>query len=221
MPFLTSHTDVEARYLSAALPEKAVVLEAGCGRRSRLREHRDKIERLVGVDLDADAGQENTAVDEFVVADLSQPLPFEDESFDLVYANFVVEHLDAPGTTFREWRRVLRPGGGLVVLTSNSANPYLATARMLPDRARVFAKRIGPGVATRDVFPAYYRANNPKTLLELLAAAGFEPVELAYVATLHRYAGERAALGRLLRGAERILPAARRSTIVGRFRRAG
>ena len=115
---------------------------------------------------------------------------------------------------------MLRPGGGLVVLTSNSGNPYLAAARMLPDGARVFAKRIGPGVATRDVFPAHYRANTPNRLLELLAAARFEPVEVAYVATLHRYAGERAALGRLLRGAERILPAARRSTIVGRFRRA-
>ena len=220
MPFLTSHTDVEARYLAGALPEDATVLEAGCGRRSRLSAHRDRIERLVGVDLDAEAGRENAAVDEFVVADLSAPLPFEDESFDLVYANFVVEHLDRPETTFREWQRVLRPGGGLVVLTSNSANPYLAAARMLPDRARVVAKRIGPGVATRDVFPAHYNANTPKTLLGLLAAAGFERVEVSYVATLHRYAGERSALARLLRGAERVLPVARRSTIVGRFRRA-
>jgi ubiquinone/menaquinone biosynthesis C-methylase UbiE len=220
MPFLTSHTDVEARYLAGALPDKAAVLEAGCGRRSRLGEHRDRIARLVGVDLDAEAGEENAALDEFVLADLSLPLPFEDGSFDLVYANFVIEHLAAPETTFREWQRILRSGGELVVLTSNSANPYLAAARMLPDRARVFAKRVGPGVATRDVFPAHYRANKPETLLELLADAGFEPVDVAYVATLHRYAGERAALGRLLRGAERVLPAARRSTIVGRFRRA-
>jgi ubiquinone/menaquinone biosynthesis C-methylase UbiE len=220
MPFVTSHTDVEARYLADALPENASVLEAGCGRRSRLSGHRDRIERLVGVDLDAEAGRENAAVDEFVVADLSLPLPFEDKSFDLVYANFVVEHLGRPETTFREWQRVLRPEGGLVVLTSNSANPYLAAARVLPDRARVVAKRIGPGVATRDVFPARYRANTPKTLLGLLGAAGFEPVEVAYVATLHRYAGDRSALARLLRGAERVLPAARRSTIVGRFRRA-
>ena len=76
MPFLTSHTDVEARYLADVLPENAVVLEAGCGRRSCLGEHRHRIERLVGVDLDAAAEQEDASVDEFVG-----------------------EHLDRPGTT--------------------------------------------------------------------------------------------------------------------------
>jgi SAM-dependent methyltransferase len=221
VPFATSHTDVEAALLARALPENATVLEAGCGRRSRLGEHRGRIAHLVGVDLDVDAGRENRAVDEFVAADLGLPLPFSDESFDLVYANFVVEHLRHPEVTFREWRRILRPSGGLVLLTSNASNPYLAGARVLPERVRVVAKRVGPGVATRDVFPASYRANKPKTLRAMLASAGFQPVELVYVATLHRYAGERPALARLLRGAERVLPASRRSTIVGWFRRAG
>jgi SAM-dependent methyltransferase len=218
VPFLTSHTDVEANLLKRALPDNATVLEAGCGRKSRLAGHRDRIAQLVGIDLDVEAGRENPAVDEFVVADLTVPLPFPDETFDLVYANFVVEHLETPETAFREWRRVLRPTGGLILLTSNATNPYLAAARILPERARVLAKRVGPGVATRDVFPASYRANKPKTLTRLLDSAGFEPVEIDYVATLHRYAGERRALAGILRGAERILPSTRRSTIVGWFR---
>jgi SAM-dependent methyltransferase len=218
VPFLTSHTDVEREFLMRALPENATVLEAGCGRRSRLAQHRDRIARIVGVDLDAEAGRENPALDEFVVADLAQPLPFADDTFDLVYANFVVEHLEDPQLTFREWRRVLRPTGSVVLLTSNAANPYLAAARVLPERARLLAKRVGPGAATRDVFPTAYRANRPQTLAGLLASAGLEPVEVAYVATLHRYAGERPGLGAVLRGAERVLPRQRRSTIVGWFR---
>jgi SAM-dependent methyltransferase len=221
VPFQTSHTEVEATFLAEALPENAAVLEAGCGRRTRLVEHRNRIARLVGVDLDSEAGRENPALDEFVVADLVQPLPFPAETFDLVYANFVVEHLETPETTFREWRRVLRPSGGLILLTSNAANPYLAGARLLPERARLLAKRFGPGAAARDVFPAFYRANKPSTLTAMLASTGFEPVELTYVATLHRYAGERSALAAVLRGAERVLPGALRSTIVGWFRPAG
>ncbi len=81
------------------------------------------------------------ALDRFVIADLCGRLPFEDAYFDLVYANFVIEHLDVPETALREWRRVLRPDGALVILTSNRANPFLAgligaLERPLPPRLR-------------------------------------------------------------------------------------
>ena len=221
MQFRTSHTEVEAEFLFAALPANAVVLDAGCGRRSRMGEYRDRIGRLVGVDLDAKAGAENLSVDQFVRADLGRRLPFEDGAFDLVYANFVVEHLEDPPTTFAEWRRVLRHEGSLILLTSNVANPYLAVARFLPERVRSFLKHRGPGVAARDVIPTHYRANRPDVLESLLAAAGFEAVAVAHVATLHRYAGERPVLAELLRRAEEILPPRRRSTIVGWYQPQG
>ena len=64
----------------------------------------------------------------------------EDAYFDLVYANFVVEHLDAPAAAIREWRRVLRPDGALILLTSNRANPVFAAASLLPRGLRVVAQ---------------------------------------------------------------------------------
>jgi SAM-dependent methyltransferase len=220
MPFETSHTDVEARFLDEALAGDARVLEAGCGRRTRLAAYRDRITSLVGVDLDTAAGHENAALDRFVEADLCDRLPFEDASFDLVYANFVVEHLRAPAPAFREWRRVLRLGGALIVITSNNANPLLAGARLLPRRLRVALKRLGPGVAERDVFPAVYGANSPRRLALLLREAGFAPFAVEYVATLHRYAGDRRLPAWLLRAYERVLPARLRSTIVACYRAA-
>jgi SAM-dependent methyltransferase len=217
MAFETSHTEVEGRFLERALRSGAVVLEAGCGRKTRLLAHRARIAHLVGVDLD-EAGFENVALDEFVRADLCRRLPLGDGSFDLVYANFVVEHLDAPEAAFREWRRVLRPEGALVLLTSNLANPFLAAARLLPHSVRVALKRLGPGVAERDVLPAVYRANTPERLASMLARVGFAPVSVCCVATLHRYAGKRARLAALLRLLERHLPEHRRSTIVAWYR---
>jgi SAM-dependent methyltransferase len=194
------------------------VLEAGCGRRTRLADHRDWIAELVGVDLDAAAGAENGALDRFAVADLCASLPFEDACFDVVYANFVVEHLDAPEAAFREWRRLLRPGGALVLLTSNRANPLLAVAGLVPEAVRTALKRAGAGVAERDVTPTRYRANTPARLAALLAGAGFTPVEVRYVATLHRYAERKPPLALLLRALERCLPRRLRSTIVAWYR---
>lgn len=46
----------------------------------------------------------------FKQADAEQ-LPFDDESFDVVVANYVVHHLARPEIVFREVHRVLRPHG--------------------------------------------------------------------------------------------------------------
>lgn len=218
MTFEASHTDIEARFLARALPADARVLDAGCGRKTRLAQYRHRITELVGVDLDVEAGGENAPLDRFLVADLNAPLPFEDGVFDLVYANFVIEHLDSPPTALTEWRRVLRPDGSLVLLTTNSANPAMAAARLLPQRARVRLKGAGAGEPERDVIPAHYRANTPARLAAVVEEAGFAPVEVAYVANLHAYAKRRRALARLLLGFERVLPEQLRSTIVGWYR---
>lgn len=214
----TDHTEVERRLLDAALRPGTVALDAGCGRTTRLRNYRDRIVRLVGVDVDEEAGRANRYLDDFVPGDLDEALPFADESFDLVYANFVVEHLEHPERTFAEWRRVLRPGGHLVLLTSNRANPLMAAADRLPRRARLAIKRRGAGAADRDVYPTRYRVNTPRGLADAIAAAGFEPVSVNFVGTLHRYGARLPGVAGLLAAVERALPATRRSTIVASYR---
>jgi ubiquinone/menaquinone biosynthesis C-methylase UbiE len=112
MTYETSHTDVEARLLDDAIHPGARVLEIGCGRTTRLEQRRAGIAELVGVDVDVQAGSENPVLDRFVAADCCAELPFDDRRFDLVYANFVVEHLEQPRAAFTEWQRLLRRGGG-------------------------------------------------------------------------------------------------------------
>jgi SAM-dependent methyltransferase len=212
------HTGVERRLLNAALHPGAVALDAGCGRTTRLRNYRDRIVRLVGVDSDEEAGRENPYLDEFVSSNLDEPLPFAEDTFDLVYANFVVEHLGEPERTFLEWRRVLRTGGQLVVVTSNRSNPAMAVGDRLPQRVRLSIKRRGAGAEERNVYPARYLANTPQQLRSVAEFAGFEPVSIEFVGTLHRYGVRVPGLGWLLRTAEQVLPRERRSTIVASFR---
>ena len=214
----TDHVAVETRLLNDALAPGTVALDAGCGRTTRLRNYRDRISRLVGVDVDDAAGRENPYLDEYVHADLSDRLPFANASFDLVYANFIVEHLEHPERTFAEWRRVLKPEGTLVLLTSNRASPLMVAADRIPERVRLQVKRRGAGAVDRDVFPTRYRANTPDRLAEVASRASFEPVSVNYVGTLHRYGARLPPLAWLLRGIERVLPERRRSTIVAGYR---
>lgn len=214
----TDHTRVERRLLDAALRPGTIALDAGCGRTTRLRDYRDRIVRLVGVDADEEAGRANPYLDEFVPADLDDSLPFADRTFDLVYANFVVEHLARPERAFSEWRRILRTGGTLVLLTSNRASPLMAVADRLPQRVRLLIKRRGAGAVERDVYPTRYLANTPSRLNSVATGSRFEPVEVEYVGTLHRYGARVPGAAPVFTAIERLLPAERRSTIVASYR---
>jgi ubiquinone/menaquinone biosynthesis C-methylase UbiE len=77
------------------------------------------IERLTATDIspgmlsrlaataDALGLEAETAVTE------AEELPFEDESFDLVFGHAVLHHIPDPERAFAEFRRVLRPGGAI------------------------------------------------------------------------------------------------------------
>jgi ubiquinone/menaquinone biosynthesis C-methylase UbiE len=53
----------------------------------------------------------------FEVCDVSQPLPFADETFDAVFANDVVCHIPRRPSLIREMYRVLKPGVGRMLFS--------------------------------------------------------------------------------------------------------
>lgn len=55
----------------------------------------------------------------FVLAPVEGPLPLEDVAFDVVWATEVIEHVADTARWLSEIRRVLRPGGQLLVTTPN------------------------------------------------------------------------------------------------------
>jgi phosphatidylethanolamine/phosphatidyl-N-methylethanolamine N-methyltransferase len=55
-------------------------------------------------------------------------LAFEDNSFDVVYAPYVISVVPEPVKVVREMSRVCRPGGKIIILNHfRSPNPVLAT----------------------------------------------------------------------------------------------
>lgn len=74
-------------------------------------------------DLDKEVienGLKNRNDYEWVYSDVST-LPFEDESFDGLYAGEIIEHLVDPEKGLDEWMRVLKPGGTMILTTPNAA----------------------------------------------------------------------------------------------------
>jgi SAM-dependent methyltransferase len=59
--------------------------------------------------LDATAGELGVEVETVVSG--AEMLPFDDESFDLVFGHAVLHHIPEPQRAFEEFARVLRPGG--------------------------------------------------------------------------------------------------------------
>lgn len=51
--------------------------------------------------------------------DANRPLPFATDAFDLVWCSEVIEHLTEPALAIAEFKRVLRPGGSLIMTTPN------------------------------------------------------------------------------------------------------
>lgn len=54
---------------------------------------------------------------DYIIHDLNEPLPFEDEIFDLVTGIEIIEHVFSPYNLFKECIRVLKPGGKLILTT--------------------------------------------------------------------------------------------------------
>jgi 2-polyprenyl-3-methyl-5-hydroxy-6-metoxy-1,4-benzoquinol methylase len=108
---------------------------------------------------------------QWIHADLNAPLPCTDASFDAIISTEVIEHLENPRAVFREFARLLRRGGHLLLTTPNQ------------ESIRSLASLIvrGHHVAFLDEsYPAHLTALVRKDLERLCLEAGFAPPQFSY-----------------------------------------
>jgi ubiquinone/menaquinone biosynthesis C-methylase UbiE len=149
------------------------VLDAGCGsgKYSARADSNARSYKVAGLD-NFESVRYNPVVDYRVCGNVNE-LPFGDASFDVVYARWLVEHLENPKAALREFHRVLKPGGRLALFTTNLLHYYGAVARVTPQWFHVWFNCQVRKFEEADIFPTYYRANTRRRVHELLRNAGF------------------------------------------------
>ena len=180
----------QARMLSGILRDMAgpaLILDVGCGDGSALAVAAQYISgqnlahRFAGLDWSADALRQARARGLTVVrGSISPRLPVADGAADVVIMSELIEHLVDPDGAVAEVRRVLRPGGSLLLSTPNLAAWYnrgLLAVGIQP----VFSEVSLTGVFGRPgrVVAGHLRLFTRRALTEFLTASGFRCVTVA------------------------------------------
>lgn len=161
------------------------LMDAGCGRTAPvLRTYLGRAGRLIGVELVDFVGVPEGI--ETYNCDLAT-LPIESDCVDLIMSRSVFEHLTEPAGVYREFARVLKPGGRIVFLTANMWDYGTQVARLVPNRFHAAIVKKVEGRAEEDTFPTAYKTNTRGDVNRLAAGAGLQVERFEYLSQYPNY----------------------------------
>lgn len=116
-PF-TAYPQKLTRHIASTLKIErgASILDVGCGRGEFSQGFMSQGMQVYAVDREAPT-EGYVGTESLSFADLeTQPLPFDDNSFDYVFSKSVIEHFYYPEKLFSEIKRVLKPNGVVITM---------------------------------------------------------------------------------------------------------
>jgi ubiquinone/menaquinone biosynthesis C-methylase UbiE len=178
----TSSRQFIAPLLDAAevLPGTSV-LDVGCGPGYVSAAVTERGATAIGLDFSSEMvriARRSFSAIEFREGD-AQNLPFADQAFDRVVANFALLHLTKPERACAEACRVLKAGGkfGFTTWARAEENPFV---KLVDDAIRAHANlevKLPPG-------PPYYLFESPEAFRSALEQAGFDGASVSF--RIHR-----------------------------------
>lgn len=164
-------------------------LDLGCGRRLMSPWRSDaehalvsRSDKVFGVDRDFASLRDNDTIPFRCLAEAGV-LPFRNESFDLVTANMVFEHLREPEHEIAEIWRLLADGGVMLLHTPNRWSFPTLFLQPIPQALKNLAALMLEGRSKQDIFPTYYRINSAPAIRRLAEQSGFDVVSIQLIAT--------------------------------------
>ena len=107
-------------------------------------------------------------------------IPYDDSTFDIVFSNNVMEHVQHPRIVFDEVRRVLKPGGLFLSKTPNRRHYVPTLARLTPTRFHKYYNKLR-GRDSSDTFPTVYKLNSKGAVNKLSRETGFLVKRIQFV----------------------------------------
>lgn len=159
------------------------VLNVGAGPASdnEIRSLKGEVRKVVGADIDSSV-LNNKDLDEAYVIKNGR-LPFDGNTFDLAWADFVFEHVENPELFLKEAHRVLKPGAPFLFRTPNKYHYVSLVARLTPQWVHnLIANRIrGLPNEAHGPYRTYHLLNSRKTIKKYSKLAGFREIELRFI----------------------------------------
>lgn len=160
--------------LKGLFPDKALrLLDFGCGKgviTEKIHLLRPSY-TICGVDISSKAlivAKRRIKTGEFRLIDESQHIPYPNNTFDIILASDVLEHIYDTKTAFRELARVLKPGGTLIITV-----PYNGKLKMLIAVLIGFEFYFDPS-------SPHIRHFSPKTLTQCVKNTGLHVERIGY-----------------------------------------
>lgn len=150
------------------LPNDARILDVGCGdgfHLKLLQKYGKENWRLEGIDLDKRAAEMAEKSGLKVHLGTIEELNLPENAFDLAIMIQTIEHVEKPDAILAAVKRILKPGGKLVIVTDNTDSVDFG----------LFKENYWGGYH----FPRHWNLFNQKSLRKLAEKVGFEVADLA------------------------------------------
>lgn len=152
-----------------------VVLDLGAGSAEGKPEFYS-IKGLVKVNIGVDSNKEiykNEIVDKKVLGNVYN-LPFHAEAFDLIYADYLLEHIGLADGFVKEVRRVLKKGGFFIFRTPNSYHYVVLIAKAISKISKSTLTNLMRKYGSKNETPSlFYKMNTAGQLKKLFPKNGF------------------------------------------------